>query len=72
VNWSIFGYISSGDIVPDVITTLLNRSNTGLMAIAGSRHVKWKIGFGTVALSVSKGSRMRRNPVVYDQQSYVR
>ena len=39
VNCSIFGYMSSGESVPDVITTLLNRSNTGLIAIAGSRHL---------------------------------
>ena len=39
VNCSIFGYISNGEIVPDVMTTLLKRSKTGLMAIAGSRHL---------------------------------
>ena len=63
VNWSILGYMSRGEIVPEVMTTLLNRSNTGLIAMAGSRQVKWNIGFGTVALSVSKGSRMSRKPV---------
>ena len=31
--------MSSGDIVPEVITTLLNRSSTGLMAIDGSKHL---------------------------------
>lgn len=31
--------MSSGDIVPDVMTTLLNLSNTGLMARAGSRQL---------------------------------
>lgn len=66
-------------MVPDVMTTELNRSKTGLIAMAGSRHlkngyatvaidivityVKWKIGLGTVALSVSKGSSIRRKPV---------
>jgi len=63
------------------MTTLLKRSNTGLIAMAGSMqltgylsiwlqtrsldtetYTKWNIGFGTVALSVSNGSRMRRNP----------
>jgi hypothetical protein len=57
--------MSSGEIVPEVITTLLNRSKTGLIAMAGSRQVKWKTGFGTVALSVSKGSRMSRKPAHY-------
>jgi hypothetical protein len=78
MNCSIFGYMSSGEIVPDVMTTLLKRSNTGLIAREGSRqlwrgwgqnqlmyaktYVKWNIGFGTVALSVSKGSRISRKP----------
>jgi hypothetical protein len=73
--------MSSGEIVPEVMTTLLKRSNTGLIAMAGSMqltghlsmwlqtrsldmetYTKWNIGLGTVALSVSNGSRMRRNP----------
>lgn len=82
VNCSIFGYMSSGESVPEVMTTVLNRSNTGLIAMAGSRqlwqasvsraavrraqcgttYVRWKIGFGTVAASVSYGSRIRRKP----------
>jgi hypothetical protein len=33
------GYISSGEIVPEVITTLLNRSKTGLIAMAGSMQL---------------------------------
>jgi len=32
--------MSSGDIVPEVMTTLLNRSKTGLMAIDGSKHLE--------------------------------
>jgi len=63
------------------MTTLVKRSKTGLIAIAGSMqlaghlrtwlggrqadamtYTKWKTGFGTVALSVSNGSRMRRKP----------
>ena len=39
VNCNILGYISNGDIVPDVMTTLLNRSNTGLIARDGSKHL---------------------------------
>jgi hypothetical protein len=35
--------MSSGEIVPEVITTLLNRSKTGLMAREGSRHLYHKI-----------------------------
>ncbi len=45
--------------------TELKRSNTGLMAMAASRHVKWSIGLGTVAVSDSYGSRMRRKPFSY-------
>lgn len=63
VKPSIFGYISKGDIVPEVMITELNLSKTGLIAIAASRHVKWRTGFGTVAVSDSKGSKMRRNPL---------
>jgi hypothetical protein len=40
VKSSIFGYISRGEIVPEVIMTEENRSNTGLIAIAASKHVK--------------------------------
>jgi len=40
VNCSILGYMSSGEMVPDVMTTLLNRSNMGLMASEGSRHLR--------------------------------
>jgi len=31
--------MSRGEMVPDVMTTLLNRSNTGLMAMDGSKHL---------------------------------
>ena len=76
--------MSSGEMVPEVMTTLLKRSKTGLMAIEGSRHlaavrqrilaqdtgddtyVKWKMGLGTVALSVSNGSRINRKPGGHD------
>lgn len=40
VNPSILGYISRGDIVPEVIITELKRSKTGLIAMAASRQVK--------------------------------
>ena len=62
-NPSILGYISSGEMVPEVIMTEEKRSTTGLMAMAASRHVKWRIGLGTVAVSVSYGSRIRRKPL---------
>ncbi len=39
VNCSIFGYMSNGEIVPEVITTELNRSKTGLIAIDGSKQL---------------------------------
>jgi len=38
-NCSILGYMSNGEIVPDVITTLLKRSKTGLIASEGSRQL---------------------------------
>lgn len=37
---SIFGYISGGDRVPDVMITVWNRSKTGLIAIDESRQLK--------------------------------
>lgn len=70
-------------MVPEVMTTEANRSNTGAIASEGSRQlisqlcpaidvllcaqtdVKWNIGLGTVACSVSYGSRMSKNPFSY-------
>ena len=40
VNCNIFGYISRGEMVPEVITTLLNLSKTGLIAREGSRQLQ--------------------------------
>lgn len=40
MNCNILGYISRGEIVPDVITTLLNRSKTGFMASEGSKQLR--------------------------------
>ena len=40
VKPSILGYISKGEMVPDVMITEEKRSNTGFMAIAASRQVK--------------------------------
>lgn len=54
--------MSKGEIVPDVMMTEENRSNTGLMAIEASRQVKCRTGLGTLAVSDSKGSRIRRKP----------
>jgi hypothetical protein len=50
---SILGYISSGEMVPEVMMTELNRSKTGLMAMAASKQVKCRTGFGTSAVSDS-------------------
>jgi hypothetical protein len=49
VGWNcrIFGYMSSGDIVPDVMTTDENRSKTGAMANEGSKHL-WVRSYSTV------------------------
>ena len=60
---SIRGYISSGEMVPEVMITDEKRSKTGLMAMAASRQVKCKMGFETAALADSKGSRIRRKPL---------
>ena len=55
---SIFGYMSKGEMVPEVIITDRKRSKTGLMAIDASKHVKCKMGLGTVSPSVSNGSKI--------------
>ena len=41
VGWNcrILGYMSSGEMVPEVITTEEKRSNTGAIANDGSRHL---------------------------------
>lgn len=41
VGWKprIFGYMSKGEMVPDVMTTEAKRSNTGAMASEGSRQL---------------------------------
>ena len=63
VKPSILGYISRGEMVPEVMMTEEKRSNTGLIAMAASRQVKCRIGLGTVAVSDSNGSRIRRKPL---------
>jgi hypothetical protein len=60
---SIFGYISKGEMVPDVMITELNLSKTGFIAIAASKQVRWRTGLGTVAVSDSNGSKMSVKPV---------
>jgi hypothetical protein len=60
---SILGYISKGEMVPDVMITELNLSKTGFIAIAASKQVRWMTGLGTVAVSVSNGSTMSKKPV---------
>ena len=49
-------------MVPEVIITEEKRSNTGFMAIEASRQVKWRTGLGTLAVSDSNGSRIKRKP----------
>lgn len=63
VKPSILGYISRGEIVPEVMMTEEKRSKTGLIAMAASRQVKWRMGLGTVAWLDSYGSRIRRKPL---------
>ena len=38
-NWSILGYMSSGEMVPEVMMTEEKRSKTGLIASDGSRQL---------------------------------
>ena len=52
VNCSIFGYISSGEIVPEVMTTLLKRSKTGLIAMDGSKHLVIRMKLATRSRAV--------------------
>lgn len=61
----IFGYISMGDNVPDVIITLWNRWKIGFIAIDESKQLKCKIGFITVGVFSSNGSTITVNPFVY-------
>lgn len=62
---NIFGYISSGDNVPDVMTTLWKRLNIGCIAIDESRQLKFSTGFDTVGVLSSNGSTMTVKPFVY-------
>lgn len=61
---NIFGYISNGDSVPDVMTTLWKRLKIGCMAIDESRQLKFNIGFDTVGVLSSKGSTITVKPFV--------
>eukprot|EP00123_Amoebidium_parasiticum_P003769 comp15076_c1_seq1/m.11724 comp15076_c1_seq1/g.11724 ORF comp15076_c1_seq1/g.11724 comp15076_c1_seq1/m.11724 type:complete len:307 (+) comp15076_c1_seq1:1366-2286(+) len=65
LNCSTLGYMSSGDSVPDVITTVWKRSNTGLMAMDASMQLKCRISFLMAGALSSQGSMMRLNPCVY-------
>lgn len=51
-KFNIFGYISKGDRVPDVIITVWNLSNTGLMAIEESKQLKIKNNYNCIRLKV--------------------
>ncbi|OMH79574.1 hypothetical protein AX774_g7007 [Zancudomyces culisetae] len=63
--FNIRGYISNGDNVPDVMTTVENRRVTGCIQIAASKHTSRNIGLGTVAVSDSYGSSNTVNPSSY-------
>ena len=75
-NFNIFGYMSNGEIVPDVIMTDENLSNTGLIAIDASKHVKCKMGFGTVlpqshTALVSTGTHCRTSTPTWQTWQYL-
>jgi hypothetical protein len=61
--------MSSGESVPDVITTVPKRSSTGRMAIEASRQRKCITGFNTVGALSSDGSTISVNPFVYVEMS---
>lgn len=60
----ILGYMSMGDRVPDVMTTLWKRAKIGLIAIDESRQLKCSTGLATVGVLSSNGSMMTVNPFV--------
>lgn len=66
---NIFGYMSMGDSVPEVITTVWKREKTGAMAMEESKQLKCIMGFDTVGVLSSKGSTMMVNPLVYVETS---
>jgi hypothetical protein len=45
LKFRIFGYISRGESVPEVITTVWKRSKIGLTAIDASKHLHEKLNF---------------------------
>ena len=61
----ILGYISMGERVPEVITTLWKRSKTGLIAIDASLQHSWKSGSRSVGVRSSYGSMRMLKPRVY-------
>lgn len=61
----IFGYMSIGDNVPDVITTDWNLWNMGAIAIEESKQLKCNMGFATVGVLSSNGSIIIVKPFVY-------
>lgn len=62
-KFKIFGYMSMGDNVPDVMTTLWKRSKIGFIAIDESKQLKFRIGFETVGVLSSNGSTITVNPL---------
>ena len=59
----ILGYMSRGDRVPDVMTTLWKRSKTGLMAMDASMQLKCRMGLEMVGVRSSKGSIIKVKPL---------
>ena len=45
-KFKIFGYMSRGDKVPEVMMTESNLENIGLMAMVASRQDRCRTGFG--------------------------
>lgn len=71
-KFKIFGYISNGESVPEVIITVWNLSNIGLTAMEESRQLKCKTGFKTVGVLSSNGSTMIVKPCVYVESNVAR
>ncbi len=62
-NPRIFGYMSRGESVPDVMMTDWNPANTGAMALDASMHQNRSFPARMVGARSSNGSMMRQNPV---------
>lgn len=56
--------MSKGEIVPDVITTLLKRSKTGFIASEGSRHLDVS-NYSIIVKSIKINRREVKNGIWY-------